>query len=244
MSDYELYYWPSIQGRGEFVRLAFEATQTAYRDVARLPVEEGGGYPALQRFLQAEERAVRPFAPPFLKIGEQVLAQVANILHVLGPRLDLVPPGEEVRAEALQLQLTIADWVSEIHDTHHPLGSSLYYEDQAAEAKKRAGIFLRDRLPKFLAYFEGILARGQRPYLLGEALSYVDLSLFQVLRGLAYAFPRTFAAQRARIPRCLALAGAVEARPAVASYLSSPRRLAWNEHDLFRRYPALDEPAP
>ena len=238
-TPYELYYWPAIQGRGEFIRLALEESQTPYLDVARSPE---GGVAALQRLLHSEENAVRPFAPPFLKVGEVLLSQVANILHFLGPRLGLVPSDPESQHLALQLQLTIADFISEIHDTHHPISTALYYEEQRAEAKQRTGLFLQHRLPKFLGYFEGTLRRQLglgAEYLLG-GFSYVDLSLFQTLEGLAYAFPKAFEAVRATIPLSLALAAKIEARPNIAAYLASPRRLPMTEHDLFRRYPELD----
>ena len=238
---YELYYWPSIQGRGEFIRLAFEETQTPYLDVARLPAPEGG-VAALQRLLHSEEHAVRPFAPPFLRVGEVLLSQVANILHFLGPRLGLAPNDTEGQHLTLQLQLTISDFISEIHDTHHPISTALYYEEQRAEAKQRTALFLKHRLPKFLGYFEGTLRRQQErggEFLLG-GFSYVDLSFFQTLEGLAYAFPKGFDAVRATIPLSLALAAKIEARPNIAAYLASPRRLPFTEHDLFRHYPELD----
>lgn len=239
MSEYELYYWPSIQGRGEFIRLALEAAGAPYRDVARLPASQGGGVEAINRLLQSEA-PIRPFAPPFLKDKELVLSQVSNILDYVGPTLGLAPKDEPKRREALQLQLTLADFISEIHDTHHPTSSALYYEQQKPEALKKTEAFLQHRLPKFLGYFEGTLARGKKPFLLGDSLSYVDLSLFQSLRGLAYAFPKNFARQEKSLPRSLALAQQVEALPRIAAYLASPRRLPFSEHGLFRRYPELD----
>ena len=91
---YELYYWPSIQGRGEFVRLALEDAGAEYVDVARLPKRGGRGIPALMRFLESRSVEHPPFAPPFLKAGRLVIAQTANILLFLGPRLGLVPKNE------------------------------------------------------------------------------------------------------------------------------------------------------
>ncbi len=242
-SDYELYYWPFIQGRGEFIRLAFEATSTPYVDVARLPVGEGGGVPSILAFIHGEKEGLLPFAPPFLKHGALVIAQVANILAYLAPRLSLVRDDEASRLAAHQLQLGITDLVAEIHDTHHPIGTNLYYEDQKPEAKRRAGSFLNERLPKFLAYFAKVQERngaGQGLYLTGPSLSYVDLSMFQVFAGLSYAFPRASEQILPRYPGLVALHAHVEALPAVAAYLTSPRRLAFNEHGLFRRYPELD----
>jgi glutathione S-transferase len=236
---YELYYWPSIQGRGEFIRLALEDFGADYVDVARRP----GGMAAMSRFLESRLVKHPPFAPPFLKAGKLMIAQTANILFYLGPRLDCVAKSEPSRLWAHQLQLTIADWVSEVHDTHHPIAGNLYYEDQRAEAKRRAADFIANRLPKFFDYFEQILKRNLKgsEYLLGKKVSYVDLSLFQMIEGLRYAFPKTMARLEPEHPRMVALHGRVMARPRIAAYLSSPRRLAFNEQGIFRHYPELEE---
>lgn len=238
---YELYYWPSIQGRGEFVRLALEAAGADYVDVARMP-QRGRGVPALMRLLEGKGVAHAPFAPPFLRAGRLCIGQTANILQFLGPRLGLVTAGEGSRLWAHQLQLTVADWLSEVHDTHHPLSSSLYYEDQKPEARRRAQAFTAERLPKFLGYFESVLAanRSGRGHAVGARLSYVDLSLFQMIAGLRYAFPRAMRRLEQECPRLGALHDRVAARPGVAAYLASPRRLAFNEDGIFRHYPALD----
>src|SRR5438552_14209578 len=181
---YELYYWPSIQGRGEFVRLALEDAGADHVDVARRPK----GMAAMMRFMESSVIEHPPFAPPFLKAGKLVIAQTANILFYLGPLLDLVPKSEPSRLWAHQLQLTIADWVAEAHDTHHPISGSLYYEDQKAEAKRRTADFTSERIPKYLGYFEQILKRNSKGggYLLGRKVSYVDSSLFLVLQSFAY----------------------------------------------------------
>jgi glutathione S-transferase len=232
---YELYYWPEIQGRGEFVRLALEAAGADYVDVARA---RKGGVAAMMRLM--ERRAEPPFAPPFLKAGKRVVGQTANILHFLGPRLGLAPPAEAGRVWAHQLQLTVTDFVAETHDTHHPIAGSLYYEDQKPEAKRRAALFIRERLPKYLGYFERVLAgRGGR-WMLGPRLSYVDLSMFQVVAGLRYAFPRAMARRTSRYPSLMRLHDRVAARPRIAAYLASDRRLPFNEMDVWRRYPELD----
>jgi len=242
-ASYELYYWPTIQGRGEFVRLALEEAGARYVDVARLPKQDGGGYAAILRLTKGEREGLVPFAPPILVSGELVLAQVANILAFLGPRLGLVPDDEAGRYAVAQLQLTLADMVSEVHDTHHPITNALYYEDQKPEAKKRATFFVEQRLPKFLGYFEDVLARNKRghgKYLVGDKLTYVDLSMFQVMTGLAYAFPKAFERVTPKVPLLCALRDHVAARPNIAAYLASERRLANNEDDLFRAYPELD----
>lgn len=244
---YELYYWPTIQGRGEFIRLAFEEAGVAYVDVARLSPGEGGGVSAMMRFLKGEGLAVPPFAPPFLKHGDLVIAQVANILLYLGPRLGLVPDDEASRLHAHQLQLTVADLAAEVHDTHHPIATSLYYEDQKPEARRRSSYFVRDRLPKFLGYFERMLQRNTvggpdhpKVHALGAGFSYVDLSLFQVMAGLEHAFPQAMANLAPALPSLAALRDHVAARPRVAAYLASPRRLPFNDGGIFRFYPELD----
>ena len=244
-APYALYYWPGIQGRGELVRLALEEGGADYVDVARLPPSEGGGVPALQAALRGEvgaPGALVPFAPPVLVHDGLVIAQTSTILAYLGPRLGLAPDDEPSRARLSQLQLTVADLFSEAHDTHHPVSTEAYYEDQIEEAKARARVFRERRLPKFLGYFERCLPDGGAPGsgVLGEALSYVDLSLFQAVAGLRYAFPRAFERVAAKTPKLLALAARVSARPRIAAYLASPRRVAESEQDLFRRYPALD----
>ena len=236
---YELYYWPSIQGRGEFVRLALEDAGADYVDVARGP----RGMAAMMRIMESRSQKNPPFAPPFLKAGKAVIAQTANILFFLGPRLGLAPKTEPGRLWAHQLQLTIADWVGEAHDTHHPIAGSLYYEDQRSEAKRRAADFTSDRMPKFFDYFEGILQRNAKGngFLLGRQISYVDLSLFQMIEGLRYAFPRTMKKLEKKYRRAVALRDRVAARPRMAKYLGSPRRIPFNQEGIFRCYPELEE---
>ena len=235
---YELYYWPSIQGRGEFVRLALEDAGADYVDVARRPK----GMAAMMHFMESSAIERPPFAPPFLKAGKLVIAQTANILFYLGPRLDHVPKSEPSRLWAHQLQLTIADWVGEAHDTHHPISGSLYYEDQKAEAKRRAADFTAERMPKFFDYFERILKRNRKgsEYIRGKQVSYVDLSLFQMIEGLRYAFPRAMKNLESQYPRSVALHDRVSARPRIAAYLASPRRIPLNQEGIFRHYPELD----
>ncbi|MGJ4893051.1 glutathione S-transferase [Bradyrhizobium sp. HKCCYLRH3099] len=231
---YELYYWPMIQGRGEYVRLALEEAGASYRDVAR---EEG--IAAMTAMLEADS-ATPPFAPPFLKAGRRVIGQTANILFFLGGRHGLAPKAEAGQLWVHQLQLTITDFVVEIHDTHHPLGPTLYYEDQRAPAKKRTAEFWNERVPKFLGYFEQILAKSGGAYVTGRKLTYVDLSLFQIIAGLRYAFPNRMAAFERHIPGLVALHDRVAARPNIAAYLQSERRIPFNEDGIFRHYKALD----
>jgi glutathione S-transferase len=239
---YELYYWPGLQGRGEFVRLALEEAAAPYVDVALVPETEGGGEAAMSRFLQDPDLAHPPFAPPFLKAGRQLIGQTANILLFLGERLDLAPREAPARRWTHQLQLTIADFVVEIHDTHHPLGGGLYYREQKPEARRRSKEFRQERLPKFLGYFERVLRNnpaGGR-WMVGRRLSYVDLSMAQVLAGLRYAFPAASRRVLRACPRLCALHDDVFARPRIRRYAASGRRLAFNNDDIFRRYPELD----
>ena len=237
---YELYYWPHIQGRGEYVRLALEEGEADYVDVARLPESEGGGRPAVARVLQDQASTHPPFAPPLLKAGKTIISHTANILQYLGPRLGLVGKAEAQRLYAHGLQLTMTDFVREAHDVHHPIANSLYYEDQKTEALRRSGHFKTERLTKFTNYFETVLASNGGKYLLGKSLSYVDLSMFQVMASLNYAFPQAMAGLREKLPRLSALHDLVAARPRIAKYLASPARLPFNTHDLMRHYPELD----
>jgi glutathione S-transferase len=240
-SSYALFYWPGLPGRGEFIRLALEDAGAPYVDVARLPEDQGGGVAAILRLMRGEHSGLLPLAPPILRAGGLVLAQVANILQFLAPRVGLAPVDEAGRLAANQLQLTIADLVSEVHDTHHPISTGRYYEEQKAAARERAAAFLEQRLGRFLGYFERVLDRnGEGEQLVGAAISHVDLSMFQVLEGLAYAFPRGFARAEPAIPKLLALRERVRQRPRLAAYLASDRRLAFNENGIFRRYPELD----
>jgi glutathione S-transferase len=232
---YELYYWTGIQGRGEYVRLALEDAGADYIDVAR---EEGDDI--MMPFLQGAHPGNLPFAPPFLKAGRLVIAQTAAILFYLGPKLKLVPATESAQLYAHQVQLTISDFVVEIHDTHHPIASGDYYEDQRDAAKKRSDDFRKHRLPKFLGYFEHVLERGGKKSVL-RSHSYVDLSLFQLMSGLDYAFPRAMKRLNRRMPLLRDVQMRIADRPDIAAYLASERRLAFNENGIFRHYQELDD---
>jgi glutathione S-transferase len=239
---YLLHYWPHIPGRGEFIRLALEAAGADYVDVGRLPEAEGGGRPGISRLLTESASGHLPCAPPILQADDLVISQTANILQFLGPRLGLVPADEASRLWAHQLQLVMADWLVEIHDTHHPLAKSLYYEDQKPEAMRRSANFLELRLPKFLGYFERLLTSyaTPAPRLVGSQLSYADLSLFHMVAGLRYAFPRAMQRLAPTHPRIGALHDAVAAHARIAAYLASPRRIPFNDKGIFRHYPELD----
>ncbi|ACB95586.1 glutathione S-transferase family protein [Beijerinckia indica] len=239
---YELYYWSGIQGRGEFVRLALEEAGADYIDIARKPDSQGGGDTALMALLERDDIPHPPFAIPVLKDGDILIGQTAVILLYLGDRHQLAPRDEVKRLWTHQIQLTIADLVAEAHDTHHPLSAALYYEEQKPEALRRAEYFRKDRIPRFLGWFEEILARnpeGDR-HLVGKAISYADLSLFQTVEGLLYAFPRSTKRTLKHVPRVAALHHAVAQGPRIRAYLESDRRVAFNEQGIFRHYPELD----
>jgi glutathione S-transferase len=232
---YELYYWPSIQGRGEYVRLALEEAGADYADVAR----SERGMAAMMRMMEAKS-GTPPFAPPFLKAGKLVIGQTANILFYLGSRHGLAPKAEAGRLWVHQLQLTVTDFVVEVHDTHHPIATSLYYEDQKAPAKKRTDEFWGERVPKYLGYFERLLEENGGSWLTGRRLTYIDLSLFQIVDGLRYAFPKRMKAFERKIPGLVDLRDRVAARPNIKAYLASKRRIAFNEDGIFRHYKELD----
>ena len=237
---YQLFYWPGIQGRGEFVRLALEDAGAAYDDVAR----QADGMSRMMAMMKGSAGDVAdkrpPFAPPFLKSGKLVIAQVANILFYLGPRLKLAPADDSGRLWLNALQLTVTDFVKEIHDTHHPIATGLYYEDQKPQAKEYVSHFLKDRAPKYLGYFEDVLSRSGGPCLLGRKFSYGDLSMFQLVSGLRYAFPTAMKRIERKTPGLVALHDRVAARPGIKAYLGSARRLAFNEDGIFRCYPELE----
>ena len=238
--QYQLYYWPSIQGRGEFVRLALEEAGADYVDVARRS-GRGMGVKALEKFLVDEKLATAPYAPPFLKAGRLIIGQTANILIYLGQRHGLAPRNEAGRIWVNQLQLTVADFVTEIHDTHHPIAGSLYYHQQKTEARRRAKNFRKERMSKFLGYFEQVLSGGKgKRYMAGTTFSYADLSMFQLVAGLRFAFPKAMKRQEPDYPGLVDLHDRIAARPNIAAYLASKRRIAFNEYGIFRYYAELD----
>ena len=241
---YQLHYWPTIQGRGEFVRLALEEAGAAYVDVARGDPDDGGGEKALMADMAKGDHP--PFAPPYLVDGDLVIGQAANILLHLGQRLNLAPKAEPGMLWVNQLQLTIADLVAEAHDVHHPVGVSLYYEDQKPEALRRAQEFRTQRMKKFLGWFETVLERAPSKHkkdgdwLTGQALTYADLSLFQAVEGLRYAFPHAMQRLEPKIPKVIAVRDAVAQRPNIKAYLASERRIPFSTEGVFRAYPELD----
>ena len=235
---YTLLYWPEIPGRGEFVRLVLEAAGAPYVDQARLPGQEG----CIPPYLHGRGPGHPVFAPPILRDGDLTLSQTTAICDHLARRHGLVPADEASRSQALAVHLTLMDLVDEVHDTHHPISSALYYEDQKEAARQRSQHFVRERMPRFLVYLERVLGWNGGKHLVGSGPSYVDLTLFHVMAGLEYAFPRGFARAAEGVPGLVFLAERVAALPRVAEYLASPRRLPFSQEDLFRRYPELDLP--
>jgi glutathione S-transferase len=228
---YELWYWPGIPGRGEFVRLSLEAGGIAY-------VDQALDHPdALMDDIKA--RSPEPFAPPYLVAGDLVIAQVANILLYLGDEHGLAPRDKAGRYFAHQAQLTISDMVAEAHDTHHPVELMSYYEDQKPEAARRAADFRANRIPKFFGWFERALERSSGDWLTGSSWCYADLSLFQLVDGLRFAFPRRMAALDGKWPKMMGLYARVAALPELQAYLASDRRQPYGE-GIFRHYPELD----
>jgi glutathione S-transferase len=201
----------------------------------------------VKKLLESAGGGLTPFAVPALRHGARVVAHTAAILDYVGPRIGVVPDDEDSRLRAHQLQLTITDFASESHDVHHPIASALYYEDQKAESLRRAPFLLKERIPKFFRYFDRALdsnPNGGGKYLVDKATSYPDLSLFHVMAGLRYAFPRAMTRIEPKFSRLVALHDRVANEPRIAAYLASDRRQAFNQHDLFRHYPELDTDEP
>jgi glutathione S-transferase len=233
---YQLFYWPEIQGRGEFVRLALEDAGADYEDVAR----KRGGMERMMAIMEGARDKRPPFAPPFLRAGKLTIAQVAEILLYLGSKLNLAPRDEAGRLWLHQLQLTVTDFVKEVHDTHHPVGTGLYYEDQKPEARRYSRGFLEERAPKYLGYFEQVLEKSGGPWLLGRKFTYIDLSIFQLVEGMRYAFPKGMTRIESDMPGLVRVRDRVAERPGIKAYLESDRRIPFNESGIFRRYPELD----
>lgn len=225
------------------MRLVLEESGVEYVDLARMPEEEGGGVKAIQKILGAESGMSPIFAVPVIEVDGWMISQTANICLFLARRLGLVPSSDEDQLVANQLQLTFADFVDEIHDTHHPIAVAEYYEDQKEEARRKSKFFLDIRLPKFMGFFEDALRHNGGAYFVGDELSYVDLSAYQVVRGLEYAFPQATEEYQGQMPSLMALAKRVEERPRIAEYLKSERRISFNENGIFRHYPELDRGA-
>ncbi|MGH6613943.1 glutathione S-transferase [Sphingomonas sp.] len=232
---YKLWYWPTIQGRGEFVRLALEAAGIEYEDCAR---GEDGEERLIADMEARKGRA--PFAPPYLETDGLVIAQVADILLYLGDRHDLVPSAAADRYWIHQIQLTVTDLVAEVHNVHHPVDMRAYYHDQKPEAARAAKQFRDGRMPKFLGWFEEALTANPGDWLIDDRWTCADTSLFQIVEGLRYMFPRRMAAIEGDYLRLIRLHDQVAQLPGIQAYLKSDRRLAFNREGIFRHYPELD----
>ncbi len=238
---YELYYHRIHQGRGEFVRLGLEEAGVEYVEMAgTVPAEDSRGF--ILNAMTDPSLDTPPFAPPFLRAGDLVISHVANILMYLGEHHGLAPGDEAGRLWTHSLQLTMTDFVKEIHDTHHPIANMLYYEDQKAEALRKTEDFRANRAPKFFGYFDRIMESNKAgdSWLVGDKLTYADLSLYQIVAGLRHGFPRLMAALEPKVPRVAALHDRVAARPRIAAYLASPRCQPFDNVGVFRHYPELD----
>ncbi|SMY24333.1 unnamed protein product [Zymoseptoria tritici ST99CH_1A5] len=248
---YEILYHPGIPGRGEFIRLAFEVTGTPYTDIAN---SQKDGYATVQKTCMnttstASEGSNPPmFAPPALRIpgagknGEAlVIAQTSNILLYLSEKLSLLPEGDENGKYFVnQLVLTALDLNNEIHDTHHPIGPSLYYEDQKDASLLKAKDVRENRIPKFLSYFERVLkGNGDGKYLVGERVTTADVTVWQVLDGLQFAFPKEMAVRRKEFEALFKWYEGFKEEKGLKAYLGSERRLPYSQ-GVFRYYPELD----
>jgi glutathione S-transferase len=231
---YKLWYWPTIQGRGEFVRLALEGAEIAYEDCAR----DMGGDGLMADLNGRTGRA--PFAPPYLELDGLVIAQVANILMYLGERHGIAPSNMADRLWLNQLQLTISDLVAEVHNVHHPVAMMDYYDDQKPEAARAAKQFREDRIPKFLGHFEDATQANAGDWLIDHKWTYADTSLFQIVEGLRYMFPQRMKTLEPDYPNLVRIHDQIAALPGIKAYLKSDRRLAFNTDGIFRAYPELD----
>ncbi|KAK5109187.1 hypothetical protein LTR62_007272 [Meristemomyces frigidus] len=252
-AQYELLYHPGIPGRGEFIRLAFEAKGVAYTDVAN---EQKDGYSTVQavcmnKGTESVDGNPPVFSSPALRIpgagldGQAlVIAQTPNILWYLGEKLGLVPDDEGGKYHVQQVALTALDLTNETHDTHHPLAVMQYYEDQKEAALAKAKDVRENRIPKYLSYFSRVLEHnaphGKRKFLVGSYLTYADTTVWQVLNGLLFAFPKEMEARRKEFPALFEeLYPAVQEVEGIRQYLASERRLAYSS-GVFRYYPELD----
>ncbi|EJU05030.1 glutathione S-transferase C-terminal-like protein [Dacryopinax primogenitus] len=251
LAPYILHYWGGIPGRGEYVRLAFEYAGVSYTD--------SNDSAKLLKTLRSTSPS--HFAPPMLELPNgKILSQTPAILNYLAPKLGLAgekgnllknaveddderEEAEFERSIVNQLVLTALDLCVEAHDSHHPIASSLYYEDQKQEALRRAEDFLKLRIPKYLAHFEETLRKNKvsHSHLVGKTTTTADLVLFHVVDGLLYAFPRRMGAldKGGKYKRVLKLHEKIMAEGGIKEYVESGRRRKFGV-GLFRHYPELD----
>ncbi|KAL1639271.1 hypothetical protein SLS58_008113 [Diplodia intermedia] len=251
---YELLYHPGIPGRGEYIRLVLEAAGTPYSEPAR---EKGkAGYDAVLATCSPSSTGDADgnppvFAPPALRVpgagrdGKAlVIAQTPNIIQYLAPKVGLAPADEADALHASQIMLTALDLSNETHDSHHPIAVSLYYEDQKDAAKQRAKDFRENRIPKFFSYFERSLKgneeSGGGKYLVGDKLTHADTTVWQVIDGLLFAFPKELEARKEEFPLIFGkFYPGIKEEKGLKEYLASDRRLKYSQ-GLYRHYPELD----
>lgn len=192
-----------------------------------------------------------PFAPPALRIpgegpdGKPLLIyQTPSILSYLGDKLDLAGSNEAEKSWILSHTLTALDLNNEAHDTHHPIAVAKYYEEQKEESLKKSTDFREARIPKFLGYFERVLKgneeQGKGKYLVGSKLSFADTTLWHVLSGLLFAFPKEMEARKAEFELLFGtFYNSVKEASGVKEYLASGKRKPFSM-GVFRHYPELD----
>lgn len=246
---YELIYWPGIPGRGEHIRLALEEAGATYTDSAHQKDGINSVLSQIDAKNLGDASNPPPLAPPILKHGDLLISQTSNILMYLAPRLGLVPSAEEDEDAIYKinaLALTALDGLSnEPHDCHHPVATSLYYEDQKTESKRKSQDYIANRLPKFLGYFERVLqgeaSKGGK-WLYGGNFTYADLVLYQCLDGVKFAFPNATKRieKEGKFGKVFELHRAVQERPKIKEYLASERRQKYSQ-GIYRHYPELDE---
>ena len=200
------------------MRLALEEAGADYVDVARRGRQTRRA-PAMMKLLESNPAGAAALCAAVPEAGKDISRRRRSFCSISAPRLSLAPRDEAGRLWAHQLQLTVTDLVVHIHDTHHPVSGWLYYEEQRPAAKRRTADFWRYRAPKFLGYFERVLQRNGGKYMVGRRLTYVDLSLFQIVEGLRYAFPKRMKRFEKKVPLLIALHDRVAKRPRIAAYL-------------------------
>lgn len=239
--EFTLYYWAGLPGRGEFVRLALEFAGADYWDICRDPNNQEDPFQSILRKLESPDVFPPVFAPPILEHNGKFIAQTANVLDYLANIFPIGGGDSESKRASLQVQLTIADFLTEIHNTHHPISASLYFEDQVEEAKKASKVFLNDRIWKWMKFWNSMVNSSKGDFLLGKEILYVDLSFFQVLGGLIYAFPLFMSGLEKEFPKLFRHFERISMNSKLKSYLESDRRLFYNRTGLFRHYPELDQ---
>ncbi|KAK4058824.1 hypothetical protein OIO90_000270 [Microbotryomycetes sp. JL221] len=254
--DFEVVYHAGIPGRAEFVRLMFEATGVTYRDA---PQEDGQDciIPYVTGNFADHDKNPLPFAVPVLRHNDVVISQVPNIVLYLSSRL---PPidldGESTNTAQtpaplhdlstfhwLEQLMTILDMNNEVHETHHPIDIRLYYEDQKAEAQKRAQAFREARIPKFLGNFENNIKKHTSGFL-NEKVSPADLALFHMVEGILFAFPERINQVKSEFPHVFKLRDTIKSSRRIQAYINSGRRIPFNNYGIFRHYTELDGEVP